>query len=176
MGHDMSRLEGFGYDKKEENKPSKIISIIADQKNEKKKIENFQKIGNSGTMIEKGIAYRLGIINEVETKKKKKKTSFEYGLYDSHGANFQLETMIMYGFIPERIKKILIEKILSNDKRLKKEQIEEMFKDKGYVQNVINDILLRTGKRDSEDENIVFDELPELVQNNYNKGKRKGGR
>lgn len=182
MGYDMSRLEGYGYDKKEETKPSKIISIIADQKNEKKKIENFQKIGSSGTMIEKGIAYRLGIINEVETKNEGEKISFEYGVYNPTGANFQLETMIKYGFIPGRIKNILIEKMLKNDKRLTKELIEEMFKDKGYVQNVINDILLRTGKRDSEDENIILDELPELVQNNefylmgYNKGRKKGGR
>ena len=182
MSHDMSRLEGYGYDKKNENKPSKIISIIADQKNEKKKIENFQKIGNSGTMIEKAIAYRLGIIDEIEIKNEGERNSFDYGMYDPSGANLQLDTMITHHFIPGRIKKFLIEKISNTNKRLKKEQIEELFKNESYVQNVINNILLETGKRDSEDERIIFEKLPESVQNNefylmgYEKGKRKGGR
>jgi len=182
MGYDMSRLEGYGYNKKEEKKPSKIISIISDQKNEKKKISDYLERGTSGTMVEMGIVYRLGIIDEIEIKGEGEKISFEYGMYHPNGANYQLDTMIRYGFIPGRIKKSLIKKILNDNKELNKEQIEELFKNKEYIQNVINSILLETGERDSKDDRIIFEELPESIQNNefyqmgYKKGKGKGGR
>ena len=163
MGYNMSELEKNSYNGRRKARISKSGTIISNHNAEKRGKANYQKYGN-GKMIDDGIAHRLGIVLDKNISNDAEKKAFFYGLYE--GANAQLDTMAKYNFIPERIKNKIIEKLLKENKEMSEEEIKLLFQDKSYEQNMINNLLLITGRRDSGDLNVIFEELPQALREN----------
>lgn len=166
MGYDMSELEKNAYNKGRKDKipVTSIADNIISQKNaEARGKAKYEKYGKSKG-IDDGIAYRICLSNEIKANNEAEEKAFFYGVYEC--ANMQLDTMVQFGYIPGRVKNKIAERIKKNNRKINDETIEELFKDKSYVENMINNILITTGYRDAEDEALNFDDLPESLKDN----------